>query len=667
MAAAVQKVRMRTSWLQWLLLVVQSLILALLGVSLASPTGSFRSLTGTTEDSSRLCWILVLDDSASMDYLANGQSHFRQSVEQALDVVRELSRRDAVALVSMAGENPDVIGAPTFNHEIARQQLEDWVTKPHQADLGRTLTFLQQQVNAIQSSGVAFNQIRVLFWSDLSEKTWQVITADELTRQFETLERGAVAQVIDLGNFSSGNVTVEKMASLRRFAAEDRPFELSSFVTNQDSKSEAVVPLRVYVDGEFQLEKKVSLRPLETQRVSLPLSLRGQGRHWVKIELPSDTLPSDNQGWAVVEVPGDLEVIVWTDQVDERVYLEQGFNALSRQGIKLNVQKGTPEDLERFRSPYTIMVVGTVSEVTPTEAEALRTHLKNQGGILVFAGAQAMPWQTLGAIQPSWSNAAAWRALTGSRLELDWPEPTPPMMSGFSRRAQETILQTPVWGQWSLPETGDVPVEPGLETRQAGVLLGTLLLEQGQCVFWLSGLEAESANTAEGQPWSALTLWPSFIPLLSRMLEEGLGNAAEFNQTIPRFAEESMETTADLRRWTRVAPPADTADESPSSAQQAGIYSENLGLGQVRLHALNVDGVEFQGDRVFVESLPEWFYSSQDLESVPQENLAEGGPLRWYQALLLMVVVLMALELGFYRQLRKPSTRFARWRPGRAG
>lgn len=662
MAAAAHRVRRRTSWLQWLLLLVQSLVVALLGISLASPTGSLKPLTGSKENSSRLCWILVLDDSSSMDYVAEGQSHFRQSVDQAMEVVRQLSRRDAVALVSMAGENPDVIGSPTFNHESARQQLEGWVTQPHEADLGRTLTFLQQQVKAIQSSGVAFNQIRVLFWSDLSDATWQAVTADEFANQFEALELGAVAQVIDLGDYSFGNVTVESVRQVPRFVAEDRPFSLNASVTNQDPKSEVRVPLRVYIDGEFEFEKKVTLQPLETQRVSLSLSISGQGSHWVKIEIPDDTLPADNQGWAVVEVPGDLEVLCWTDQVDERVYLEQGLKAISRQGMNLNVRAGTPEDLERYRSPYTLIVIGTVSEVTTAEAEALRAHLKKQGGVIVFAGAQAKPWQTLGAIEPAWSNASSWQTLAGMPLELEWPESISTMMSGFSQRAQETILQTPVWTQWKLPEAGSTQLEQGLNTRQAGVLLGTMILERGQCVFWLSGLEAESASVAGGEPWSALAIWPSYIPLLSRMLEEGLGNASNLNQTIPRFAEKDWDTTDDWGRWKKIAPPVDAVSDSRMTVHQAGVYSENLGLGQVRLHALNVDGLEFQGDRASIESLSKWFYSSQGLESVPQETLAQGGPLRSYQGLLLAVVVLMAMELGIYRQLLKPSARSARWR-----
>jgi hypothetical protein len=658
MAAAVENVRSRTSWLQWLLLLVQSLTLALLGVSLASPVGTLESLTGSSEDSSRLCWILVLDDSSSMEYSQAEQNHFQLSVEQALDVVSELSRRDAVALVSMASENPDVIGTPTFHHETARQQLKDWVTQPHQADLNRTLAYLQQQVSAIKSSGVPFNQIRILFWSDMSKRTWQTLAAEDFTRQFAALENGAVAQVIDLGDFSSGNVTVERIDDVPRFVAEDHPFELSVTVTNQDPNLESAIPIRASIDGEFVKEKEVTLQPLESQRVSIALKVTGKGNHWVKIEVPEDTLPADNQGWAVVEVPGDIDVVCWSDQADERVYLEQGLGALSRPGLNLNVRAGTPEELMRYRSPYTLLVVGDVADLTAAQSEAINEHLNNRGGIMIFAGPHAQPWQTLGSITTAWSNSADWQTRSGLPLQLEWPAPPSALMKGFGSRAQETILQTPVWTQWRVPESGDVEFENGLNTQQAGVLLGTLVLEQGQCVFWLSGLDPESARVEQGEPWSALAIWPSYIPLLSRMLERALGDASNLNQTIPELAEDSRVITEDFSRWKRITP-LRVGGEVPASTQ-AGVYSENLGLGQTRLHALNVAGAEFRGARVSVESLPEWFDSSQDLESVPQERVTEGGAVQWYQALLLAVVVLMVVELGLYRQLLNPVTRFAR-------
>ena len=70
MAAAHKKLQARTSWLQWILITVQSMTLGMLGVSLAGPTGRPASLIGSPQDSSRICWILVVDDSMSMEYLS---------------------------------------------------------------------------------------------------------------------------------------------------------------------------------------------------------------------------------------------------------------------------------------------------------------------------------------------------------------------------------------------------------------------------------------------------------------------------------------------------------------------------------------------------------------------------------------------------------------------
>ena len=102
--------------------------LGMLGVSLAGPTGGPASLIGSPEDSSRICWILVVDDSMSMEYREDALSHFQFAMQEAQDVVNGASNRDALALVSSKPRS-GVISVPTFNR--VRQRLADWKTRPH--------------------------------------------------------------------------------------------------------------------------------------------------------------------------------------------------------------------------------------------------------------------------------------------------------------------------------------------------------------------------------------------------------------------------------------------------------------------------------------------------------------------------------------------------------
>lgn len=654
MAAAHKKLQARTSWLQWILITVQSMTLGMLGVSLAGPTGGPASLIGSPEDSSRICWILVVDDSMSMEYREDALSHFQFAMQEAQDVVNGASNRDALALVSMTSLDPGVISVPTFNHARVRQRLADWKTRPHRADLSRTLNFLEQQVLAIRRSGVRFDKIHVRFWTDLSTVTWPTPMGSDFERRYAGLQQDAVVHVTDLGNYNKGNLTVDRLSGFPYFVPEGRSIAMTARVTNQDPLDKVVTPLRVYVDGVFYAEQRVELQPLETRDVRVNFEVQGEGNHWIHAEVSDTHLPSDNQRWAIVEAPGELDVICWSDQLREREYLMQGFKALSRDGTTIKVRSGDVEDVLPARIKYTLLVLGSVSEVTARDANRLREFLQRGGGVAVFAGPNAKPWQTLGIFDEMWQDASAWKSQASRPLELVWPQSKSGLLSGFQDRGRETILRTPVWNKWTLPQAKQMEWETGLDTRESGVLLGTLRLDRGQCWFWLSSVDPEAGENELGEPWSAFAIWPSYVPVLSHMLFGTLGDRTATRETVPIDPQTEMKNDSGWERWERIAPRDDSDVEGADARLGPGVYREALGLGQSRLHAFNFDPSELQGQRTTMASLPQWFQTKPEVELDAKGPSPSVPHMRWYQALLLGVLLLLVLELGLYRRMLGP-------------
>ena len=656
MAAAHKKLQARTSWLQWALITVQSLVLGVLGVSLAGPIGGPESLIGSLDDASRICWILVVDDSMSMEYREDALSHFQFAVQQAEDVVNGASNRDAVALVSMANPEPGVISVPTFNHARVRQRLADWKTRSHRADLSRTLNFLEQQVLAIRRSGVQFDEIQVRFWTDLSTLSWPTPMGKEFESRYAGLRQDAVVHVTDLGNYSKGNLTVDRLLGFPYFVPEGRSIEMTARVTNQDSIDQAVTPLRVYVDGVFYTEQRVELQPLETRDVRVTFEVQGEGNHWIRAEVSDTHLPSDNQRWAIVDAPGELDVLCWSDQPREREYLMQGFKALSRDGMTIKVRSGDVEDILPARMKYTLLVLGSVSEVTADNAKRIREFLQKGGGVAVFAGPNAKPWQTLGIFDEMWQDASAWQSQASRPLELVWPQSNSGLLLGFQDRGRETILRTPLWNKWTLPQAKQMEWETGLDTHESGVLLGSLRLDRGQCWFWLSSVDPEAGVNELGEPWSAFAIWPSYVPVLSHMLFGTLGDRTATRETVPIDPQAEIKRVSGWERWERIAPPDDSNVEEGNAGFGPGVYREALGLGQSRMLAFDFDPSELQGQRTRVASLPQWFQAKSEVE--PDAEGASPSVLRprWYQALLLGVILLLMLELGLYRRMLGPSS-----------
>ncbi|MEC8510020.1 MAG: hypothetical protein VXZ53_23780, partial [Planctomycetota bacterium] len=224
-------------------------------------------------------------------------------------------------------------------------------------------------------------------------------------------------------------------------------------------------------------------------------------------------------------------------------------------------------------------------------------------------------------------------------------------LSGFQDRGRETILRTPVWNKWTLPQAKQMEWETVLDTRESGVLLGTLRLDRGQCWFWLSSVDPEAGVNELGEPWSAFAIWPSYVPVLSHMLFGTLGDRTATRETVPIDPQTEMKNVSG---WERIAPRDDSDVEGADARLGPGVYREALGLGQSRLHAFNFDPSELQGQRTTMASLPQWFQTKPEVELDAKGPSPSVPHMRWYQALLLGVLLLLVLELGLYRRMLGP-------------
>ena len=87
---------------------------------------------------------------------------------------------------------------------------------------------------------------------------------------------------------------------------------------------------------------------------------------------------------------------------------------------------------------------------------------------------------------------------------------------------------------------------------------------------------------------------------------------------------------------------------------RSGVYREALGLGQSRLHAFNFDPSELQGQRTTMASLPQWFQTKPESNSMPK-GLRPQFLICWYQALLLGVLLLWYWSLSSTGEFSAPG------------
>jgi len=170
---SVEKTRRRKRIHDVLLMVLRAAVLLLLAVGLARPTlTSLSSLWGRADTAVAI----ILDNSASMGMVDQGQVRFRTALGAAEQIVGQLREGDQVALLLSGGPVLPELGKLDRTQEQVRQMLLQWLNAPsptggvsyERADLG---VKIQQARTLLAESEAASKQIYVL--TDLQRLSWE--------------------------------------------------------------------------------------------------------------------------------------------------------------------------------------------------------------------------------------------------------------------------------------------------------------------------------------------------------------------------------------------------------------------------------------------------------------------------------------------------------------
>ena len=178
---SVQKTRRRKRIHDVLLMLIRAAVLLLIAVGLAKPTlTNLSSLWGGADTAVAV----ILDNSASMGTVDQGQVRFRTALRAAEQIVGELHEGDQVALLRTGGPTFPEEGRLDRTQEQVRQMLLQWTNAPsrtsgvsyERADLA---VKLQQARSLLAKSEAANKQIYML--SDLQKLSWESSASDPLS------------------------------------------------------------------------------------------------------------------------------------------------------------------------------------------------------------------------------------------------------------------------------------------------------------------------------------------------------------------------------------------------------------------------------------------------------------------------------------------------------
>lgn len=555
---AVEASRRRLRLEQWLLLAVRTLILVLAVLAAADPL--WEGAIVATARGQPTHRVLVIDASLSMGYRAGGKSRFERAKEIAARIVDESPPGDGFTLVVMASPPKVAVATPARHPAEFRKELDALELWHGKADVPQTLAAVEQVLLDARREAPRLTAHEVYFLTDLARSDWSLADREQATRELflqrsQRLAEMARLVVIDLGQPDAANAAVSELrvdepavlvgdtidvrAEVRLYGPSASPEtgSLSPPIMEDHAKvpeagSASLVEqarqglaVSLVINGRPADKTTVRLNPGGKASVTFPWRFDTPGDHVIEVRLAPDGLDIDNHRYRVVPVRQRLRVLC----VDGRPsadpyrsatrYLVAALAPLGPQGGRIEPEVIADSRLrETPLGAYDCVFMADVARFTAAEARLLAGYLQAGGSVVFFLGPQVDPEsynrELAGGggpvrLLPVRLGPVVARKDPSARLNpLEYRHP---ILRIFQGQEAAGLLTTPVFRHYRLEVKPDSPANVVLATGEGEPLIVEGSLHRGRVIV---------VGTAAGDPqWSALALWPSFVPLVQEILQ----------------------------------------------------------------------------------------------------------------------------------------------------
>jgi hypothetical protein len=411
-----------------------------------------------------------------------------------------------------------------------------------------------------------------------------------------------------------------------------------------------------------------------TEKVNVPASGRAAvafvhrfeapGEHRVEVRLDDDPLDVDNHRWASVPVREAIRVLCIEGRPGDAQHVALALEPTLATPPRVQVQTRFENALlEMELLQFDAVFLCNVARFGREEASVLLDYLRRAGGLVFSLGdqVQAENYNTLLASGPSENVLPARLESVASEGEyrfdpLDYQHP---IVVPFAGHARAGLLTTPVWRYFRVAphEMGTSRVALAFNSGDAAIVEHRL--QNGCCILVTTATSPQSVDrsTSPPTPWSALSTWPSFPPLVQEMLAFAVRGRTELrNRRVSEPLEGAVRgtyphLTVMIDRpdgsSERLTLRADGSDSrwAYSDTNHSGVYKARYEspLDRQELYAVNVDPRESNLQRFDADSLPSQLNVGLQADE-PVALAPMTQPARYFRHLLGLLLVLLLVE-----------------------
>jgi hypothetical protein len=673
--AAMRKNSRRIRVEQWLLLAVRTLIVVLIVLAVAEPFMERLGLSFVA--GTRTLKIFVIDGSYSMAFKPADRSRFDQAKALAQQIVEDSPQGDGFTLVLMAAPPVTIVGKPALEKQEFFDELQNLKFVDGGGDLSATLAKVEEIFQEAKSSGL--DRTEVYFLTDLGRTSW---SPDQLSADFqqrvEKLGQQASLVVLDLGQGSAENLAVTAVSLSEPYATIDHELTILTQVRNFGTQPKLRHLVELLVDGRRVNDTLIDVKPGETATATFHHRFESAGGHLFEIRLGPDSLDVDNHRWLALSVKQQLRVLC----VDGKPAGDGISGAADYVMLALNPNLGdttsrwpiVPEIasessiVERDLSQYDAIFLCNVGQFTGSEARVLSTYVKQGGGLILFLGDRVQPDRynrELGAGGVKLLPAELGGIVSEAQYRFDPLDYRHHLTAPFKGREQAGLLTTPVYKYFQLKPLEKSSAKVAMAFAQGDPAIIEQPVGRGRVILMATDGSLSSIDPVSRAPWTSMSAWPSFLPLVQEMFALAAGSQLAGHNLIVGDALSDVMRTRAAKESLTIQTPADrneplrlTTDEEGSrwtfaDTFQSGPYRIESGTPstsadsakQQSIYAVNVDTRESNLARIdATEMLPQFTTTvPSTADDSSSANVARFSGL--HRLLLYSVMGLLFLEV----------------------
>lgn len=405
------------NFLLWLL---RTLIMLLLGVAFSMPM--LRKST--------LSWIgnaprdvaIIIDASASMNYLKNGKPVWDLAVETASGVIEGLNEKDRVCLFSARNQPEALIVEPISDKTEVLTRIKSLAPGSTASRLGPAI---EETIKALKKSDEN-REMEIHIITDNQALPWNGLSADDSSKKSPLAELEKATVFVTL-------LGVDAPENLAPSGLTIQPSRLQSGVgaklttafsrTGPSGSSTAILTL----NGKEAGRRSIKLGDNTAESVEFLIPPLESGIHTGSITTPGDNLAADNSFHFVLNVGKSRPCLV-VGEPSDTLFVETALK--TGMGNPNATVRVSPADLAKAPlADHSCIILCNALPLSGQALAALDSHVKAGGVLVLFPGTKGSPldYKALPFL-PAFPSTLANVPPTKMRKTITWDKPTHPLI-----------------------------------------------------------------------------------------------------------------------------------------------------------------------------------------------------------------------------------------------